>query len=295
MTQTGWLLLRVPKERRCDFGMNLQDPAITVLMGVYNGGQHVKACIESILQQTFANFEFLIFDDASTDETHSIVEQMARTDPRIRYVHNEVNVGLGAILNRGVAEARAPLVARMDADDIAVPYRLEKQFRFLQEHPEVDIVGSFALDVAQDGAPIRERKVPVTHEKIAELVWSNPFIHPTVMFRRDAVLRVGSYSASDRRRQDYELWFRCVAGGLRMANIPEALVHYRFSEETMKRNHVRSMWEQAKIGLRGCRLVRAPAYAYVATCMPLLESLMPSWMRYRFTAIKARFDPRRNV
>lgn len=273
--------------------MTSDAPAITILMGVYNGLPHLEACIKSILQQTFPDFEFLIFDDASTDGSHLVIERLAANDRRIRFVRNKTNVGLGAVLSRGVKEARAQIIARIDADDTAVPHRLETQYEFLRANPSIDLVGSYALDVTKDGIPIRERKVPITHEKIAELVWSNPFIHPTVMFRKEAILRVGSYSSTDRRRQDYDLWFRCVAGGLRMANIPEPLVHYLFSEATMKRNHVRSMWEQAKIGLRGCRLVSAPAYAYIATCMPLFESLMPAWLRLRFVSIKTRLDPRR--
>ncbi len=92
-----------------------------------------------------------------------------------------------------MAEARGALIARMDADDVAIPTRLERQLAFLESNPDVDVVGSYALDVSRDGTPVRERRVPSTHEKIAELVWTSPFIHPTVMFKRDSILRVGSY------------------------------------------------------------------------------------------------------
>jgi hypothetical protein len=163
---------------------------------------------------------------------------------------------------------------------------------FFRKHPQTDVVGSYALDVGKDGAILRQRRVPTSHEKIVELVWSNPFIHTSVMFRKDSILRVGSYSATIRRRQDYDLWFRCVHAGLRFANIPEPLVHYHFSQETLRRNHFRAAWDQARIGLRGCRLVRAPLHAYIATCMPLIEATMPNFIRLRFMAIKARIDPR---
>lgn len=262
-------------------------------MGVFNGLPHLEASIRSILQQTYADFEFLIIDDGSTDGSERMIATYATQDARIRFVRNAMNVGLGAVLSGGVAAARGSLVARMDADDTAVPHRLQRQVDFLRQHPETDVVGSYALDVASNGEPVRERRVPISHEQIAALVWSSPFIHPTVMFRRESILRVGSYSSSIRRRQDYDLWFRCVAGGLKLANIPEALLHYHFSEATMRRNHVRSIWEQVKIGLRGCRRVRAPLHAYVATCMPLLEAAMPNWLRLRLVSLKAKIDPRR--
>jgi glycosyltransferase EpsE len=267
-------------------------PKVTVLMGVFNAGAALDAAIGSILAQTFTDFEFLIIDDSSMDGSAQRVAEHAARDSRIRLLQNEVNTGLGALLRRGVAEARGELIARMDADDTSLPQRLQRQVDFFRAHPSTDVVGSYVLDVNKQGKPIRERRVPTAHDKIVELVWTCPFIHPTVMFRKDAVLRVGSYAAM-RRRQDYELWFRCVAGGLRFANIPEPLLHYHFSQDTMKRNHVRAMREQVRIGLRGCRLVRAPLHAYFGTCMPLVEAAMPNWLRMRMTALKAMVDPRR--
>jgi glycosyltransferase involved in cell wall biosynthesis len=267
-------------------------PQVTVLMGVFNARASLDAAIQSMLAQTYADFEFLIIDDCSTDGSAEIVEQHATLDTRIRLIRHKTNSGLGELLRRGVFEARGELVARMDADDTSLPNRLQRQVDFLRAHPEIDVVGSYALDVTKQGMRIRERRVPTTHEKIAELVWTNPFLHPTVMFRRQSILRIGSYAAI-RRRQDYDLWFRCVAGGLRLANIPEPLLHYHFSEDTMKRNHIKAILDQVRIGLRGCRLVGAPAHAYLATCMPLVEAAMPNWLRLRMTALKSMVDPRR--
>lgn len=272
--------------------MTTPSPAVTVLMGVFNGLPELEQSIRSILAQTFTDFEFLIIDDASTDGSDRLIRQYASHDTRIRLLRNEVNAGLGAVLDQGVREARGELIARMDADDVSVPKRLETQVEFFRKHPDTDIVGSYALDVAQDGAILRQRRVPTTHEKIAELVWSNPFIHTSVMFRKESIMKAGSYSAAIRRRQDYDLWFRCVHSGLKLANIPEPLVHYHFSQVTLRRNHFRAAWEQVKIGLRGCRLIRAPLHAYIGTCVPLVEATMPNFIRLRLMAIKARIDPR---
>jgi glycosyltransferase involved in cell wall biosynthesis len=269
-----------------------RSPEVTVLMGVFNGLPELERSIRSILAQTFTDFEFLIVDDASTDGSDELIRRYARQDGRIRLLRNESNAGLGAVLHQGVREARGGLVARMDADDISVPTRLETQVAFFRQHPQTDIVGSYALDVGRDGAVLRERRVPTSHEKIVELIWSNPFIHTSVMFRKESIVRVGSYRAALRRRQDYDLWFRCAHAGLRFANIPEPLVHYHFSEETLRRNHIRAAWDQARIGVRGCRLVHAPLHAYIATCMPLIEAMMPNFLRLKLAALKARIDPR---
>lgn len=267
-------------------------PAVTVLMGVFNGLPHLAGAIESILAQSFADFEFLIIDDASTDGSVDVIAEYARRDARVRVILNQENQGLGAVLNRGVQEARGTLVARMDADDRSVPHRLERQVAFLESHPDVDIVGSYALDVTASGEPVRERRVPTEHSRIVAVIWSCPLIHPTVMYRRDKIIRAGSYLPTLRRRQDYDLWFRCVRDGLVFANIPEPLVHYLYSEETLRRNNLKTAWSQVKLGLKGCRMINAPMAAYVATSWPLFEALVPTPLRMKLLAFKAKIDPR---
>lgn len=267
-------------------------PAVTVLMGIYNGARHLRDSLASIQAQTLADFEFLIIDDASTDDSLSIVEAAAAGDARIRVLRNPVNEGLGAILHRGVREARAPIVARMDADDVAVPDRLRRQVQFLRDHPEVDVCGSYATDIDDEGRVLRERRVPVAHDDIVRLIWTCPLIHPTVAFRRDRILGVGSYLPSMRRRQDYELWFRCVRAGLGFANIPEPLLLYRYSTQTLRRNNLPAMWQQVLVGLKGCRLIGAPPLAYIGASMPLLDAMLPAWARMRLVRLKRRFDPR---
>ncbi len=267
-------------------------PEVTVLMGVHDGLPGLAAAVESIRRQTLRNLELLVIDDASTDGSLDALRRFADEDPRIRVIAFERNLGLGAVLACGVREARAPLVARMDDDDVSVPDRLERQVAWFRAHPETDVLGGFALDVDAEGRPVRERRVPTDPARIAALIWTNPFVHSTVMFRRESVLRVGSYDAKLRRRQDYDLWFRCVAAGLSLANLPEPLVRYRFAEDTMRRSNLRAMRDQVRIGLRGCRRVRAPFSAYVGTCLPLLEAVLPPALRLRLAGLKSRIDPR---
>jgi glycosyltransferase involved in cell wall biosynthesis len=267
-------------------------PLVTVLMAVYNGCMHLESALASILGQTFQDFEFLIIDDGSTDGSAEILARFAAQDRRIRLLHNAVNQGLGHALHRGVEAARGQLVARMDADDLSMPTRLEKQVSFFRDHPATDVLGSYALDVDEGGHVLGERRVPVSHERIIALMWSNPIIHSTVMFRRARILAVGSYAPAVRRRQDYDLWFRCTRGGLRFANLAEPLVHYRYSEKTMCRNDIRAMWHQARVGLRGCRMIGAPPLAYAAVSVPLLEAMLPQWVRVRLAGLRKKLDPR---
>lgn len=261
-------------------------------MGVFNAAAYLEAAIDSILGQTLRDFEFIIVDDASTDASLAIVERFAAQDRRIRILRNDTNQGLGVVLHRGVAEARGEFVARMDADDVAMPERLEKQLRYFHEHPDTDVLGSYAMDIDEHGRDTGERRVPTAHARIVALMWSNPLIHPTVMFRRQRVVEAGSYSPAARRRQDYDLWFRCARHGLRFANLPEPLLRYRFSQNTLRRNDLRAMWQQVRVGWQGCRMTAAPPLAYLAVGMPLVEAMLPSWLRLRLAGLKRRLDPR---
>lgn len=282
-------------DRRCTGKAQREGPTVSVVMGVFNAERYVSTAIESILGQSFADFEFLIIDDGSSDATLRIVREYASRDVRIRVIAHDHNRGLGHVLNEGVQKARGEYVARMDADDISIPIRLERMVAHLRDNPDVDIVGSYAAEIDDEGQERELRRVPLGHEKIVELIWMCPIIHPTVMFRRRRILEVGSYSPTVRRRQDYELWFRCAHAGLRFENIPEPLLLYRYCSETMKRNHMRSMWDQAWVGIRGCRLVGAPPLAYVGVLIPFAESMFPRSVRQRLIEFRKRLDPRRSA
>lgn len=265
---------------------------LTVLMSVFNGAEHVRESIESILSQTYSRFEFLIIDDASTDSTAEILMECVARDSRIRVVRNMENLGLGAALHHGVLQAKGTWIARMDADDIAFPDRLEQQMRYLDQHPEVDVLGTWAYDIDGDGEVTGLRTVPVDPVRIVRLVWANPFVHSTVVFKRDSVLSVGSYDPKLAKRQDYDLWFRCVEGGLNLANLPMPLLHYRLSEAHYRRNR----WAVAKchvqVGWAGCRRVGAPVVAYIGVLAPLLKSVAPPAVGPFIHKLLKRVDPR---
>lgn len=264
---------------------------ITVLMSVYNGLPYLNDALDSIINQSFKNFEFLIIDDCSNDGSLEILKEYAAKYSQINLVVNKNRAGLGANLKKGVDMAQGQWIARMDADDIAMADRLSTQLDFAKNNPEIDIIGSYATDINEDGEELGLRKMPLNDEQIKKYIWTCPIIHPTAFLRKGALLRAGSYG-TEKRRQDYALWFRCAASGLNFANIPQVLLKYRFADEYFRKNNFSALIDQIKIGWRGCILVKAPIIAYIGVTVPLLKALLPASISRFISNILKKFDPR---
>jgi len=273
----------------------MNKPYVSVLMSNYNNINYIGEAVESILNQTYSNFEFIIYDDCSSDGSREYLRKVAEEDNRIVLIENNENKGLGYNLTQGVKKARGNWILRMDADDISVPNRIERLFAFIEQNPDIDVLGSYATDIDEKGNFLRERKVPLTNEKIRELVWTCPFIHPTVIFRKNAILRIGSYNPNMRKRQDYDLWFRCVKAGLNLENVPEKLILYRHTTETFKRNDFSVGWDQALIGWKGCWMIKAPITNYFGVAFPIINNLIPYKLKKYTERYIRRLDPRKNL
>src|SRR3954468_872886 len=207
-------------------------PKVTVLMAVYNGERYLREAIESVLSQTFADFEFLILNDGSTDSSAAIVRSYS--DRRIRLIDNQRNVGLARSLNQGLELAQGTYVARQDADDISDPDRLARQVSFLEMHANVALVGTWYQKIDAGGQVIGRRQPPCEHIEICwSLLFFCPFAHTAVMLRKDPVLeQVGFYNAALTYSMDYELWFR-IAARMPVANLGEYLLRVRSSPWSM--------------------------------------------------------------
>ncbi len=216
----------------------MANPAISVVMAVYNGERYLAEAVDSILNQTFSDFEFIIIDDASQDNTPAILEKYH--DSRIVRLKNDTNAGLSASLNHGIEVARGSYVARMDADDISHPERLDRQYNRLVVDPELDVLGTAYVEITNQGLIIEEASPPTTHSLIVwNLLLHNVMAHPSIMMRRDAVLTIGGYNPAFRLSQDYELWTRLALKG-RFANLPERLLKHRVPDRFPSSRKIRT-------------------------------------------------------
>jgi len=207
---------------------------VTILMSVKDGGSFFDEALKSIQQQTMEKWELLLVDDGSKCGSLQRARDFAAEEPRACLIENETTIGLAASLNRGVEMARAPFLARMDADDISLPHRLEKQLQHFATDPELGLLGSNIERINRHSryTPWRPRvsNMPLTHTEIhAQMLFRNPMYHPTIMVRRAALDQAGlqfKYDDTFDTTQDYELWARLIQK-VKFANIAEPLVQYR--------------------------------------------------------------------
>ena len=212
-------------------------PQVSVLMSVYNSADYLSEAIESILSQTFTDFEFLIIDDGSSDESLSILQEYARKDQRVQVIENEQNMGLSLSLNKGLKLASCELVARMDADDVSEPKRLEMQVAFMRENPDVTVCGG-AITVYEE--PSQGFSNPVTHEEVmAKNLFSCAFAHPAVLMRKTQILELaGGYDAEELYAEDFGLWARlAISGKAKFANLRESLLRYRLHPDQPRKSY----------------------------------------------------------
>lgn len=211
--------------------MNL--PKVSVIMSVYNGARYLREAIDSILGQTYTDFEFLIIIDGSIDNSVDIIESYG--DPRIRLFHNKTNLGLTKALNKGLRLARGEYIARMDADDISLPQRLEKQIEFLDRDRDVGICGTFIKTIGSvDG--IWEYPMDDAYIR-SKMIFANSFAHSSVLLRA-SILKEHKifYDESFRFSQDYELWVR-LSSYTKLANLKDILVFHRTHKESVGTVH----------------------------------------------------------
>jgi glycosyltransferase involved in cell wall biosynthesis len=208
-------------------------PLISVLMATFNDAPFLHMAIDSILGQTFTNFEFIIINDASTDDTPTILDSFH--DPRIIRLDNSTNLKLPASLNRGLAIAQGKYVARMDSDDISNQERLEKQSQFMEEHPDIGVLSTAQIVINQDNGFITTWTLPQTHnELMLRMLFTNPAFHGSALIRKDKLKRVHGYNPTYNRKQDIELWTR-MCKVTKFNSLPDVLYQYRVQSEDKKK------------------------------------------------------------
>lgn len=256
----------------------LKDPVVSVIMGVYNQYDETQllSAVNSILTQTFRDFEFIIYDDGSDEEPAVYLKKLARQDKRIKIVRCEENHGLAFSLNRCITVAKGKYLARMDADDISLPSRLEEEVKFLEEHEEYDWVGCNAK--VFDGRTIwGNRKMAEVPNQYNFLPFS-PYIHPSVMFRRSLFESGSRYNVSEEtlRCEDYELFMRLYQQGYRGYNIQKTLFLYREGITAYKRRTWKSRIREMNVRAKNFKLMDLPVTKRVLYILrPAVTVLVP--------------------
>lgn len=247
---------------------------ISVIMGIYNCGATLPQAIDSILAQTETDWELILCDDGSGDDTYAVAERYREQYPeKIVLLKNEQNMGLHATLNRCLEAAKGEFIARMDGDDISMPERLAVQLQYLQENPDMALVGTSCTFFDENGTWGwgSARRQPTKED----IFYNRSFVHPTVMVRRSAYDAVGGYTVSrlTRRAEDYDLWCKLYEKGMQGYNLPEYLVAVRDDRDALKRRRFVHYWELSRLHWQWHRRLKTGSVLY---CLrPLAVGLVP--------------------
>jgi glycosyltransferase involved in cell wall biosynthesis len=225
--------------------LSLDSPKVTVLMSVYNGEAYLGEAIESILHQTFRDFEFIVIDDGSTDGTAAILAHYQSMDDRI-HVYPQDNQGLITSLNRGCRLGKGKYIARMDADDVSLPERLSKQIDYMEAHPEIGVLGTWVDFIDGNSHIVGNWHMATVPGVIGwSLFFGSPLAHSSIMIRRPIIEQLGFYRPEALHAEDYDLWAR-ASFVTRIANIPEVLLLFRFSQENISTRYSKTQ-EQTSV------------------------------------------------
>lgn len=261
---------------------------VSIIMGVYNEKNHrqVKEAVESILQQSYRDFEFIICDDGSPEAESRWLASYCKQDERIRYCRLEHNRGLSAALNKCLEMCEGEYVARMDADDISLPQRLERQVDFLDEHPEYALVGCSVSFIEKD--KIWGKRHPPECPQPKDFLKTSPFIHPTILIRTQILKKLGGYSEAPMalRVEDYDLFLRLYAAGERGYNLQDILFHYREDRDSFGRRKYRYRINEMRIRRKGFQELGICSGNMRYVVKPLVVGLVPVWLARRLRSRK---------
>ena len=254
------------------------EPEISIIMSVYNGMPYLRQAVQSILNQTYKHFEIIIVDDASTDDSLRYLKSIK--DKRVNLIKNLKNLGLASSLNIALRKARGDYIARMDADDVSLPRRLETQLEFLEKNRDIDICGSYVRVIDNDGKIIGQIKKPLADIKIKkELFWLTPLLHPTWFAKKEVFTKLKGYDEKWDYVEDFEFLIR--AKDFKMANISKYLLFFRSqkerrSQKTIKKIYRNSLklrqkiFKEQKLGFSYLPIL---ARSYISTY------LLPTWLK----------------
>lgn len=264
-------------------------PLVSVVMATYNDDiEYLGQAIKSILDQTYQNIEFIIVDDSS-NESANYLQRIAKEDSRIKYIHNNPQIGFVRSLNKGIAQANGQFIARMDSDDMSNIFRIEKQVKFFNDHPEVGIVGTSIEFINEKGDVISHRNFKTDfNEIINDIFFRGAVAHPTVMLRKAVIDQIGLYDETFEMAEDYELWLRAIRKGVIINNIPDKLLKYRMPVDYhTKRSSCNWKYNlKAKVKNFNVRYLLRNSLGII-TCLFFL--VLPNWLRAILFKLRIHF------
>lgn len=270
---------------------------ISILMGIYNCASTLKEAIDSILAQTYTNWELILCDDCSTDNTYEIAKQYQQQYPdKIILLKNEKNSRLAYTLNRCLEAATGEYVARMDGDDISVPTRFEKQVAFLESHPDVVLVGTAMQRFTDDGSLGAIAFCEEFPDKDTPYKKGLVFNHATILAYRYVYDELGGYTVSPRtvRGQDRDLWYRFLAAGYKGANMQKALYLVRENEAAIKRRTAKDRWISFQTEIFGYKLLHYKWYRFIKPLVRLSKIFVPTGVILKYREWQAKKQNKNN-
>lgn len=250
-------------------------PVVSVVMAVYNGERYLKQTIESTLNQTYRDFEFVIVNDASADRTKEIIHTY--NDPRIKLYDNEKNLGQTKSLNIGLNIAKGKYIARIDAGDVSMPNRFEKQVEFIEENKDITVLGTSAFRYDERGRFIGIDQMPQSQKgRLQRSFFSSPLVHISVLMKRDIIDKIGGYNEEYDVLADYELWCKLIKKGYHLGNLKDILAGYMVSPKSFGSKH-----SMGKSILEASRIIQSN----VNSLTSLFISLKDATQLYKFLAL----------
>lgn len=251
-------------------------PLVSIIMGVYNCEQTLVDAVQCLTEQTYNNWELIMCDDSSTDDTYRIACELREKDPRIRLIQNEENFTLAPTLNRCISVAKGKYIARMDGDDLCPKNRLEKEVSFLERNSQYALV-SCQMELFDSTGTYRT----ITHKTEPtgrDLVFRSQFCHAGCVMRKDVVVTLGGYHTDKKtqRVEDYDLWVRMYAAGYKGFNLQEPLYFMRDDRNAIQRRSFRNRVNEATVKWRACREFKLPAQYYAYAMIPILKLIVPT-------------------
>lgn len=265
-----------------------KSPLISVIMGVYNGEKTLRRAVNSIVKQSFKDFEFIICDDCSTDNSYATLLELQKEDHRIIILRNDTNCGLAATLNRCISKARGKYIARMDDDDISHIDRFKCQFDFLENNNEYSIVGCRRNTFDSNGIwATTEFHGPLSSQ---DIISGNIFTHPTVMIRKEDLNEVGGYTVSPRtkRGQDFDLWCKMYTNGFKGYILNQILFDYYEDRKTLKEPSIKTRYYNFKTHKIWRSKMGLPLRYDIYAWKEILAGILPNKLLVYYKQLKNR-------